>query len=131
MAFHNEIGKLGEDIAKAFLMKQGFYFVESNFISYHRGELDLIFKNTKNNKIHFIEVKSIKVNSLMKESKGHIDPRDNFTKEKYGKLLKTIEYYCLYNKISDKNWQLDLACIYIDMTTRQAKVEYLPNIILE
>ena len=128
MAYHNEIGKLGEDIAKAFLVKQGLSFVESNFISYHRGEIDLIFKDKKNKRIHFIEVKSIRVNSLMEESKGHIDPRDNFTREKRTKLLKTIEYYCLRNKVSESDWQLDLACIYIDMTTRQAKVEYLQNI---
>ena len=131
MAHHNEVGKLGEDIAKAFLVKQGLSFLESNFISYHHGEIDLIFKNKKSDRFHFIEVKSIKVNSLMEESKGHIDPRDNFTRDKYRKLLKTIEYYCLKNKILEKNWQLDLACIYIDMTTRQAKVEYIPNILLE
>ena len=128
MAYHNEIGKLGEDIAKAFLVKQGLSFIESNFISYHHGEIDLIFKDKKNKKIHFIEVKSIRVNSLMEESKGHIDPRDNFTREKRTKLLKTIEYYCLRSKISESDWQLDLACVYIDMTTRQAKVEYLQNI---
>lgn len=131
MAFHNEIGKLGEDITKAFLMKQGLLFIDSNFLSYHHGEIDLIFRDQKTLKTHFIEVKSIRVNSLMKESKGHIDPRDNFTRLKYSKLLKTIEYYCSRNKIGDRYWQLDLACVYIDMTTRQAKVEYIPNIMLE
>ena len=131
MAFHNEIGKLGEDIVKAFLMKQGLSFLGANFTSYHRGEIDLIFESKELSKLHFIEVKSIRVNSLMKESKGHIDPRDNFTKDKYSKLIKTIEYYCILNNVRNQAWQLDLACVYIDMTTRQAKVEYIPNVILE
>lgn len=131
MAFHNQIGKLGENITKAFLVKQSFTFMESNFISYHHGEIDLVFREPRTSKVHFVEVKSIRVDSLMKESKGHIDPRDNFTKDKYLKLLKTIEYYCLCNKIADNDWQLDLACVYVDMSTRQAKVEYLPNILIE
>ena len=124
-----EIGTLGENIAKTFLMKQGFSFVKANFLSYHHGEIDLVFK--MDNIFHFIEVKSIRVSSLMKESKGHIDPRDNMTYAKYRKLLKTIEFYCITNKVGEGSWQLDLACVYIDMTTRQAKVELVPNIVLE
>jgi putative endonuclease len=123
-----EIGTLGENIAKEFLMKQGFSFVESNFLSYHHGEIDLVFK--RDSKYHFIEVKSIQVSSLMKESKSHIDPRDNMTLAKYHRLLKTVEYYCIANKVGEGSWQLDLACVYIDMTTRSAKVELVPNIIL-
>jgi len=128
MAEHNELGKIGEEIAKTFLMKQGFSFVEANY-SCHFGEIDLIFR--KGEIIHFIEVKSIKVGSLHVKSKEGIDPRDNLTKSKWGKLLRTIEVYSHHKGIKEGNWRLDLACIYIDMTTRQAKVEMLENVLVE
>jgi putative endonuclease len=125
MALHNEIGKKGEEIARTFLMKRGFSFVERNVRSY-QGEIDLIF--TRNGTWHFVEVKSLRVASIHEHSKRHIDPRDNFTKEKQRKLLLAIEYYCKGEGVSDANWQLDLVCVYMDMSTRTAKIDFIENV---
>jgi Holliday junction resolvase-like predicted endonuclease len=53
-----KIGLAGERFAEMFLVKHGFTVVESNF-SCRFGEIDII--TNKNNRIHFIEVKSITV----------------------------------------------------------------------
>ena len=53
-----KIGLIGERFAEMFLVKHGFTVVESNF-SCRFGEIDIV--TTKNNRIHFIEVKSITV----------------------------------------------------------------------
>ena len=53
-----KIGLAGEKFAEMFLVKQGFIVVDSNF-SCRFGEIDII--TSKNNRIHFIEVKSITV----------------------------------------------------------------------
>lgn len=53
-----KVGLVGERFAKMFLVKHGFTVVESNF-SCRFGEIDII--TSKNNRIHFIEVKSITV----------------------------------------------------------------------
>lgn len=51
-----KIGKLGEELAKRFLMKHGYSILEENYTKKY-GEIDLIAK--KDDIIHFIEVKSI------------------------------------------------------------------------
>lgn len=127
MAEHNETGKLGEEIARTFLMKQGFSFVEANFRT-RFGEIDIIAR--KGDKTHFVEVKSVKVQSLHMKLTG-INPVDNLTRSKWEKLLKTMEIYASSHKIQEGDWQPDLACVYIDMNTRQAKVELLENILVE
>jgi putative endonuclease len=129
MAFHNEVGKIGEKIVREFLVKQGFRVVETNFSSFHHGEIDIIAKDKKHI-THFIEVKSSSVDSLVKDSKRHIDPRENFNRTKYARLLKTIEHYVILNNIREGEYRLDLACVYVDMKTRQAKVDFLENITL-
>ena len=46
MAEHNEIGKIGESLAKTFLMKQGFTIVEQNY-RILQGEIDIVAKKDK------------------------------------------------------------------------------------
>lgn len=58
---HQKIGLYGEKEAEMFLVKHGFIIVERNFSS-KSGEIDLICR--KNNKLHFIEVKSVTVSHV-------------------------------------------------------------------
>jgi putative endonuclease len=55
MAQHNELGKYGERLAAAFLIKKGFEILDENWV-YERAEIDLIgyFDRT----IIFVEVKT-------------------------------------------------------------------------
>ncbi len=53
-----KIGSTGEKFAEMFLVKRGFKILELNF-SCRFGEIDIIVK--KDNRIHFIEVKSVTV----------------------------------------------------------------------
>lgn len=55
MARHNETGKLGEQIAKDWLISKHYEIIESNW-RYGKWEIDIIAK--KNDKLHFIEVKT-------------------------------------------------------------------------
>ena len=58
MAKHNEIGKIGENIAKTFLIRSGFIVVTMNE-KFKFGEIDIIAE--KDNILHFVEVKSVKI----------------------------------------------------------------------
>lgn len=126
MANHNEIGKIGEKIAKTFLMKHGFSVIEVNYRTKY-GEIDIISK--KDNKIRFVEVKSIKVNNFLNINNLKIRPEDNLTESKWSKLVVSCETY-LYNKNIPKQtrWQIDLACIYINTETREGRVTLMENI---
>lgn len=55
MAWHNDTGKLGEEMAFQWLEKQGFTILEKNW-RYGKYEIDII--GVRENKLHCIEVKT-------------------------------------------------------------------------
>lgn len=129
MAEHNEIGKIGESIAKTFLMKHGFEVLDQNY-RIKQGELDLIVK--KDNVLHFVEVKSIKVRDCNNVENLIVSPEDNLTFSKWSKILIALESYLKYKNVPhETHHQIDLACVYIDTEKREGKVRLLQNIYKE
>jgi putative endonuclease len=126
MAEHNEIGKIGEGVAKTFLMKHGFSVIQTNYFT-HYGELDLIAKKDKN--LRFVEVKSIKVRDFNNLDKLAVTPQDNLTRSKWSKLVVSIETYLKHkNYPLNTKWQVDLACVYVNTATREGRVVLMENI---
>lgn len=129
MAEHNEIGKIGENIAKTFLMKQGFSIVEQNY-RILQGEIDIIAK--KDSTLHFVEVKSLKVRDCNHIDNLVIKPEDNLTPAKWSKLLIAIQTYLNHRNVPHETpYQIDLACVYIDTEKREGRVKLLQNISME
>ncbi len=119
MASHNDLGKLGEDIACKYLEREG-YEIWGRNIDYKVSEIDIIA--IKDQTLHFIEVKS--------GQKGSFYTRENMTSWKKHKLKRAIEVHLLKNpKI--KSWQIDVAFVHIDLVKRVGRVEMLWNQILE
>ena len=126
MAKHNEIGKIGEKIAKTFLMKQGFSVLETNYRTKY-GEIDIIAK--KDNKLRFIEVKSIEISDFSDIKNLKIVPEDNLTKEKLSKIVVSTEIYLKNRGITnEKERQIDLACVYVDTEKQEGRVKFIENI---
>lgn len=117
------VGILGEDIALKWLISKGFIFVTQNFTSFH-GEIDIIA--TKDGVTYFIEVKSILISH---ETPNFIDPRENFSKSKSEKMMRTIEYYLIKNK-SVQKFKTVLICVYINKVNKRARIKYIENPIL-
>ena len=124
MAKHNEIGKIGEEIAQTFLMKHGFS-IKSQNEAVRYGEIDIIAE--KDSILHFIEVKSIEVRNFDSIKSLKIRPEDNMTILKRFKLKRTINIY-LYRFGGDIKVIIDLVCVYINMETREGKVKFVENI---
>jgi putative endonuclease len=55
MARHNQTGKMGETMAKYWAAENGYYVIAMNW-RYRKLELDMVA--TKNDKLHFFEVKT-------------------------------------------------------------------------
>ncbi len=126
MAEHNEIGKIGEKITKTFLMKHDFSVLETNYRTKY-GEIDIIA--TKDSKIRFIEVKSVKVRDLSETKNLDVQPEDNLTFAKWSKFIISVETYLKHKNIPKEiKWQMDLACVYINTETREGRVKLLENI---
>lgn len=126
MAEHNEIGKIGEKISKIFLTQNGFSIEEINYRTKH-GEIDIVAK--KDNVLRFVEVKSVKVRDFLSIKNLRVTPEDNLTKDKWSKLVTTVEIYLQHRNVPrETRWQIDLACVYINTETRKGLVKLLENI---
>lgn len=122
------LGILGEDLACRFLMKQGFSIIQRNYWK-KWGEIDIIAH--KEGKTHFIEVKSVTrphVGDVAHET-GY-RPEENVHFSKIRRLSRTIQSYIAEKDIEEGGWQFDIAAVYIDQGSKQAKVIIHDNIIL-
>ena len=130
MAKHNELGKIGEEIACKFLVKQDFHVVCRNYRK-KWGEIDIITE--KQGIIHFIEVKSVSCENLgeVRQENDNFRPEDNLHPQKIKRLSRIIQTYLLEMGVSDETeWQFDVICVYISLTKRVGRVKYLEDIVL-
>ena len=130
-----KIGEIGENLACKFLEKQGFRVIERNYTK-KWGEIDIVTE--KRNKIHFIEVKTVSrenldsvIHETLSGKSSSYRPEDNMHQWKLKRLNRTIQTYLLDKNISEnKEWQLDLAVVFLNLKDKKAKVRILENIIL-
>ncbi len=124
-------GEIGENIAAKFLMKHGFSIIERNYTK-KWGEIDIIAE--KANKIYFIEVKSVSKPNLdivTHETLDQYHPEDNMHPWKLKRISRTIQTYLLSNKVDDdREWQVDLLVVFLDIKNKKARIKVVSNIIL-
>ena len=89
MAYHNELGKIGEQLAADYLHRQGYSILERNFI-YDKAEIDIIAR--KEDLIIVVEVKT-------RNSDFFGDPQDFVTKGKIKLLVKAANEYLVSNEL--------------------------------
>jgi putative endonuclease len=124
-------GEIGENIAVKFLMKHGFSLLERNYTK-KWGEIDIIAE--KANKIYFVEVKSVSKSNLdivTHETLDQYHPEDNMHPWKLKRISRTIQTYLLSNKVGDeKEWQVDLLVVFLDLNNKKARIKVVSDIIL-
>jgi putative endonuclease len=119
-------GDLGEDIAAKYLINKGFLILDRNYLK-PWGEIDLVAK--QGNKLHFVEVKTVSREAGHRS--GGVRPEENMHQRKILRLHRAIQTYMLEKKVPESvDWQIDLACVYLDFSSRRARVELLENITL-
>jgi len=124
----NKIGKLGEDIACRFLMKQAFSIVERNYWK-KWGEIDIIAEKHGNK--HFVEVKSVARENI--DNVAHetgFRPEENVHERKIQRLSRVIQTYIAEKGIEIGKWQFDIITVYIEEKSKRAKVIRHENVIL-
>jgi putative endonuclease len=115
------LGDLGEDVCCKYLKNKGFSVIERNYLK-PWGEIDIVAKKAE--KLYFVEVKTVSRESSYR-------PEDNVHPAKIKRLHRVIQTYLLARKVKkDVDWQIDVACVYLDFLTKRAKVEMLENVIL-
>ena len=118
-----KIGDIGEEVVCKYLETKGFRVLERNYLR-KWGEIDIVAE--KDQLLSFIEVKSVS----REPGKGY-RPEENMHLAKLKRLHRVIQTYLLDRKVPDsRGWRIDVACVYLDFSTRKAKVEMLENVIL-
>ncbi len=100
MAEHNELGKLGEELAVEFLQKNGYAILETNWI-FQKAEIDIIAK--KESVLAVIEVKT-------RSSIAFGLPQDFVKPKKIQLLVKAVNEYTIANDL-DVEVRFDIIAI--------------------
>ncbi|TSC77995.1 MAG: putative endonuclease [Parcubacteria group bacterium Gr01-1014_24] len=126
-----KIGEIGENIAVKFLVKQGFSILDRNYTK-KWGEIDIIAE--KDNKLYFIEVKSVSrlnLDDVSQETLDQYNPEDNMHPWKLKRLSRTIQTYLLSRNVpEEKEWQFDLLIVFLSLKDKNAKIKVVKDIIL-
>ena len=124
-----KIGKIAENIAIKFLVKQGFLILDRNYTK-KWGEIDIIAE--KNNKLYFVEVKSVSHETLnfTYKTMDQYKPEDNMHPWKLQRMARTIQTYLLSKNLDEKEWQVDLLVVFLNLKDKSAKIKVVKDIIL-
>jgi len=124
---HNEVGRVGEDIACQFLGRKGFEIIERN---YRRpwGEIDIIAR--KKGIIRFVEVKSVSRETLpdiSRETNGY-RPEEQVHPMKLKRIFRTAELY-MSDREGEEEYQVDVIAVFLVPDKRMARCRLLENIL--
>ena len=117
MAQHNELGKEGEDLAVAFLLKNGYEITARNF-RYQKAEVDIIAR--KGGVLAVVEVKT-------RSTPTFGDPQDFVKRKQIQQLVKAIDFF-----VNEHNLEVDVRFDIIGIIKNKAgtKVEHLEDAFL-
>ncbi len=100
MAEHNELGKLGEELAVDFLTEKGYEILETNW-TFQKAEVDIIAQ--KGNVLAIVEVKT-------RSSSDFGSPQDFVKPKKIQLIVKAINEYVIANDL-DVEVRFDIIAI--------------------
>ncbi|MBU1152026.1 YraN family protein [Patescibacteria group bacterium] len=104
--YNQKLGKIGEDLALSYLIKQGHKIVSTNFRSPY-GEVDVI-SISPSNQLVFSEVKTRTCNNFG-------SPQDSVNRLKRLRIIKTALYFI--NQSSKKithGWRIDVISVQLN-----------------
>ena len=114
MATHNELGKIGEQLAVDHLIKKGYDILETNY-RFGKAEVDIIAK--LNDTLAIIEVKT-------RSSLDFGNPEDFVKPKQIQRLVKAVDDYVVTNQL-EVDVRFDIVAIVKE--NKGFKIEHLEN----
>jgi putative endonuclease len=114
MAYHNELGKLGEDLAVGYLIKNGYQILSRNFF-YDKAEIDIIAE--KGDQLIVVEVKT-------RNSSVFGDPQSFVSPAKIKQLVKAANEYIVQNSV-DLEVRFDIVAVL--KNKKEERIEHFEN----
>jgi putative endonuclease len=132
MAIHNEIGRIGEEIAVKHASSKGLVIIKQNYLR-KWGEIDIVARETSG-KVHFIEVKTVSYETVhnlkLAISRGEYRPEENVHVHKQNRLKRAIQTWILENNYTGE-FQIDIMAIRLVPREKYANVHFLDNVVFE
>ena len=112
-----DTGMIGEEVAAEYLERLGYRILERNYLR-PWGEIDIVA--TKNDIVHFVEVKAIsrENRSDISREMSH-QPEDLVDVRKLRKVARTAEMY-MASKRDTREYQVDVVGVILDQQRRVA-----------
>jgi putative endonuclease len=126
MAEHNKVGKIGEDLARKYLEKEGYKILEQNYRTKY-AEIDLVAEKTSGflrlgkSTLVFVEVRT-----KIGEQWG--SPEDTINKAKLWKVLQNAKSYMAFKRW-DGPCQIDAVCIVLKPDFSVSRLTHHENIV--
>jgi|WetSurMetagenome_2_1015567.scaffolds.fasta_scaffold177907_2 putative endonuclease len=117
MAITKSLGNFGEQLARNFLLRRG-YFIIANNTKIGHGEIDIIAEINKTTV--FIEVKT-----LLGFQSG---AEESLSRRQIIKLKQIISIYCRQRMIKADTARLDFIAINLDRQSGKARIRHYSNI---
>lgn len=114
MAKHNDLGKLGEELAVEFLLKNDYVILHTNFV-FQKAEIDIIAQ--KDNILAVVEVKT-------RSSLEFGLPQDFVKPKKIQLLVKAVNEYVIENQL---NVEVRFDIIAIHKDKENFNIEHLED----
>ena len=118
MSQHNDVGKIGEDLAKKFLEEKGYKIIEQNYKTKY-SEIDLVAERGKD--LIFVEVRT-------KIGENFGTPEDTLQNKKLNKVRFNALSYAAFKK-----WQgpikIDAICIVLKPNFEVLRLNHYENIV--
>ncbi len=114
-------GKIGEQIAREYLIKKGYQIIKSNFQT-RFGEIDFIVSNE--GFLVFVEVK-------LKTGEDFGTPEEMINPKKLRQLQNTAEMFLLQEKThldNFKQYRIDAICIILNQDMSVKEIRHYENI---
>ncbi|MFP4034149.1 MAG: YraN family protein [Desulfovermiculus sp.] len=115
VARHLRHGRSGEEMARAFLVGQGYEVISVNWRCRY-GELDLVCRNQQI--VVFVEVKTRNTSTLE-------TPAEALTHRKQSKLIKSASLFLSQHKMWHLQSRFDLVSVFFQ--THHCQVDHVPN----
>lgn len=112
MAIHNDIGKLGEELAVRFLEEEGFRIFDRNY-NFEKSEVDIVayWENPENPaataELHFIEVKTL-------SNTADRNPEEAVNLDKLESMAKVARFYLCERQLVTLPTVFDVIAIGLD-----------------
>ena len=113
---NQELGKLGEDEAVKYLIKNGCKILDRNF-NCTQGEIDIVALDK--NEVVFVEVKT-------RKNISYGEPAESVTFFKLKHLLRAIKYYLYKRNLEEEFIRLDIIEVYV--INENIKINHIKNI---